>query len=70
MYKNLGNKSIPTLALWGTDDGVVPFSGSKELIKCIPNANLDVIEEGTHDITYRQPTHVVNSLIKFLDSLE
>jgi pimeloyl-ACP methyl ester carboxylesterase len=70
MYKSLGSKSIPTLALWGTDDGVVPFSGSKELLKCIPHANLDVIEEGTHDITYRQPTHVVNSLIKFLDSIE
>jgi len=49
---------------------VVPFSGSEELLKCIPHANLDIIEEGTHDITYRQPTHVVNSLIKFLNSIE
>jgi len=70
MYKRVGSKSIPTLALWGKDDGVVPFSGSEELLKCIPHANLDIIEEGTHDITYRQPTHVVNSLIKFLNSIE
>ncbi len=66
MYKNVGNLNIPTFVAWGKIDGVVPHSSSKNLKECIPHSELLTIEEGTHDITYRQPTEVGNSINSFL----
>ena len=70
MYTSLGEKNIPSLAIWGTKDGVVPYDGSNQLIKCIPHCKLVTIEGGTHDITYRQPTDVGDALINFLIKIE
>ena len=66
MYSKLARKGIPCLAIWGTDDGVVPYSGSQELKKCMPECKLVTIEKGTHDITYRQPSEVGGALIEFI----
>ena len=66
MYKNVGSLNIPTFVVWGKDDGVVPYSASKNLKECIPHSKLLTIEEGTHDITYRQPTEVGDSINSFL----
>jgi len=69
MYLSLSNKKIPMLALWGKKDGVVPYTGSKEFKSIFPEGNFISLEEGTHDITYRQPTIVGQEIIKFIDSL-
>ena len=66
MYKKIGKLNIPTFVAWGKIDGVVPYSGSKDLKECIPHAELLTIEKGTHDITYRQPTELGNALNKFM----
>ena len=66
MYKNVGSLNIPTFVVWGKEDGVVPHSASKNLKECIPHSELLTIEEGTHDITYRQPTEVGDSINSFL----
>ena len=70
MYSRVGEIQKPVLAIWGRLDGVVPFSGSEHLKKSIPHAELFVIEEGTHDITYRQPTQVGEAMIRFLSKLK
>lgn len=69
MYLSLSNKKIPMLALWGKKDGVVPYTGSKEFKSIFPEGNFISLEEGTHDITYRQPTIVGQEIIKFIHSL-
>ncbi|MDG1119996.1 MAG: alpha/beta hydrolase [SAR86 cluster bacterium] len=69
MYLSLSNKKIPILALWGKKDGVVPYSGSKEYKSIFSEGNFISLEEGTHDITYRQPTIVGKEIIKFIDSV-
>ena len=56
----------PFFYLVGKMDGVVPYSGSENLKECIPHVELLTIEEGTHDITYRQPTEVGEAINKFL----
>ena len=66
MYKDLGNLNIPTFVAWGKVDGVVPYSSSKNLKECIPHSELLTLEDGTHDITYRQPTEVGNAINNFL----
>jgi pimeloyl-ACP methyl ester carboxylesterase len=68
MYRSLNNKNVPISAIWGTLDGVVPYSGSEEFKQIFPNGRLITIEEGTHDITYRQPTQVGRAIIDFIDS--
>jgi pimeloyl-ACP methyl ester carboxylesterase len=70
MYSKIGDQKIPTLVVWGKNDGVVPYEGSFLLRKAIPQVNLITIDEGTHDITYRQPTQVGEAIVNFLSNME
>ena len=66
MFEDLGRQKIPTIAIWGTDDGVVPFVGSKRFMESFPHARLEVIDQGKHDIAYANPSMVALPIIKFL----
>jgi len=70
MYSKIGDQGVPALAIWGKKDGVVPYEGSVLLKQCIPQVKLITIDEGTHDITYRQPTQVSDALKDFLSNTE
>tara|TARA_B100002051_G_C16324844_1_gene433976 strand:- start:187 stop:609 length:423 start_codon:yes stop_codon:yes gene_type:complete len=69
MYESLNSKQVPILAIWGKKDGVVPYTGSQEFERIFNNGKLVSLEEGTHDITYRQPTKVGEEIIYFINSL-
>ena len=69
MFSEVGNMNKPTLTIWGTDDGVVPFKGSEELLLSIPQSELLVLEGGKHDITYAEPSLVGTAIRDFLTSL-
>ena len=69
MYESLHLKQVPILAIWGKKDGVVPYTGSQEFERIFSNGKLVSLEEGTHDITYRQPTKVGEEIINFINSL-
>ena len=69
MFGKVGNLNKPTLTIWGTDDGVVPFKGSKELMFYIPQSELLILEGGKHDITYAEPSFVGAAIRDFLISL-
>ena len=69
MYESLTQKNISILTLWGKKDGVVPFSGSEEFERIFSEGKLVSLEEGTHDITYRQPTIVSEEIISFINSI-
>tara|TARA_Y100001970_G_C14259557_1_gene878696 strand:+ start:3432 stop:4388 length:957 start_codon:yes stop_codon:yes gene_type:complete len=66
MYKELTKKDIPVLAVWGKKDGIVPYHGSKEFKSIFSEGKLVTIEEGTHDITYRQPSQVGEGILNFI----
>jgi pimeloyl-ACP methyl ester carboxylesterase len=70
MYESLHLKQVPILAIWGKKDGVVPYTGSQEFERIFSNGKLVSLEEGTHDITYRQPTKVGEEIINFINSLQ
>ncbi len=63
----VGKRDIPTLAIWGTKDATVPYSGTKNMLEAIPHAELMTIEEGGHNITYMQPSIVGPGIAAFLD---
>lgn len=67
MFDKVGDLKIPTITIWGTDDGVVPFAGSSELMQSIPHSELKIINEGKHDIAYANPSVVGNTILEFLD---
>ena len=67
MFDKVGDLKIPTITIWGTDDGVVPFAGSSELMQSIPHSELKIIKEGKHDIAYANPSVIGNTLLEFLD---
>ena len=64
----VGQRNIPTLAIWGTNDATVPYSGIKNMLEAIPHAELLIIEGGGHNITYMQPSIVGRRISAFLDS--
>ena len=68
IYKKIDNFKIKSLVIWGTEDKVVPISGFDELQKDISYISFKEIKEGTHDITYRQPTQVGYFLKEFIEN--
>ena len=46
-FVDVGNLNKPILTIWGTEDEVVPFIGSKELMIYIPQSELLVLKEAS-----------------------
>ena len=69
IFGKVGNLNKPTLTIWGTDDDVVSFEGSEELMLYISHSELLVLEGGKHDITYAEPSFVGAAIRDFLISL-
>ena len=67
-YEVVGALNIPTLAIWGTADVVVPYKGVENLITAIPHTKIVTIDEGGHNITYMQPSIVGSAITDFLIS--
>tara|TARA_B110000211_G_scaffold141519_1_gene161654 strand:+ start:2914 stop:3870 length:957 start_codon:yes stop_codon:yes gene_type:complete len=67
-YEAVGTLNIPTLAIWGTADVVVPYKGVENLITAIPHTKIVTIDEGGHNITYMQPSIVGSAITDFLIS--
>ena len=65
-FKKIGRDGIKTQVIWGSLDGIVPISGIKGLKRDVPQILFKEIKEGTHDITYRQPTEVGKYLSDFI----
>ena len=68
IYKRINMLEIKSSVIWGTQDQVVPISGLAKLQKDIPYILFKEIKEGTHDITYRQPTQVGSFLKEFIEN--
>ena len=66
-FKKIGLDRINTQVIWGTLDGVCPISGLEKLKLDIPEISFKEIKDGTHDITYRQPTEVGKYLSDFIN---
>ena len=66
-FKKIGLDKINTQVIWGTHDGICPISGLEKLKLDIPEIIFKEIKDGTHDITYRQPTEVGKHLSDFIN---
>ena len=64
-YQKIGQSKLPVMAIWGTNDTVVPTANSKALQEAIPGASLTLLEGGSHAITYSMPEEVAEELSRF-----
>ena len=68
MFERVATKNIPSIAIWGDNDGVVSYRGAETYSEIFHEGKVITIQDGTHDITYRQPSDVLEAINIFLDS--
>lgn len=61
----LGEISVPTRILWGSDDQTFPLSEGEELARSIPAAELSIYEGAAHPCYLDQPERFHAELIDF-----
>ena len=57
---------LDTLLFWGRQDATVPFEQSADILRAIPQAQLQVIENCGHIPHYERPSEVHPILLEFL----
>jgi len=62
----LGGITIPTLVVWGGNDGVVPLADGKDYAAKIPNAKLVIVPECGHVASMEKPDDFLAAVIPFL----
>ena len=68
MFKKVAAKNIPSIAIWGDSDGIVSYKGAETYSEIFQKGKVITIEGGAHDITYRQPSDVLEAIKIFLAS--
>jgi pimeloyl-ACP methyl ester carboxylesterase len=66
-FEAVGRSGKPVAVFWGTQDRVVPFARSQELLRLVPQAKLYALEGMTHAVTYAHPEAIQADLIAFLN---
>lgn len=60
--------TVPTLLLWGSDDGLVSVSIAQKMQATIKHAKLTIIPDAKHNLIYKQPEKFVTEAESFLDT--
>lgn len=64
----LGEIAVPTLLIWGEEDGITSRAHHEEILEAIPGARLEVIPGAGHLPTVEAPDVVVPLLTAFVDT--
>lgn len=67
-YHRLSQTGIPTLAIYGDADTTVQVSSAQKLSKCIPKADIRIIDAGTHGLNYQRHAEINPILVSALRS--
>ncbi len=60
---------LPTLAIWGSNDSIVPVSQADLLIKAMPNARKMILENAGHACYMRATEDFHENLLHFLETI-
>lgn len=63
------NVRIPTLLVWGADDIIVPVSIAKRMKEVIANAQLIILPNSGHGVSYKNPKQFCDAIASWLESL-
>lgn len=65
--KQLKGVPLPTLAIWGSNDQIVPVEQAERLCQLMPNAQLVVLEDAGHACYMRATDKFHRHLLKFVE---
>jgi len=65
----LSNVTVPTLALTGSEDVLIPPENATILAERIPNSRIVVIEGGGHQVLVEQPEQCNDAMVQFLEEI-
>ena len=57
---------VPTLALWGENDQIVPFEIGRELVSAMPDARIEIFPDAPHPCYLEATQAFHEALLKFL----
>jgi pimeloyl-ACP methyl ester carboxylesterase len=63
----LGRITVPTLVLWGADDGIVKPSYGRAYSELIPGSRFELIERAGHHPELEQPDAFAHAVGRFLN---
>ena len=66
LFEYMKGIKLPTLLLWGRDDGIVPLSVAFRMSKTISRAQLQIINEAKHGVPWTHPEEFSRHLDRFL----
>lgn len=70
VFERVGELDMPVLSIWGRRDTTIPIENAQRLKRAVPQAEVEIIEQGTHAITYSEPERVSASLVAFFQRPE
>jgi len=62
----LGELGVPTLMLWGADDGFAPLAGAHRFQREIPGSEVVAIEGAGHFVFETDPERCASEIVRFL----
>jgi pimeloyl-ACP methyl ester carboxylesterase len=62
--------AMPTLIVWGEDDGVIPVEHAYATHEAVPHSHLSVLPHAGHFLPFEQHEWFAHELLDFLDSTE
>jgi len=65
----LGEISVPTLVICGTEDQLTPLKYSRFLVESIPDARMVTVESAGHMVMIEQPGEVAQAVQEFMDEV-
>ncbi|MEM9716045.1 MAG: alpha/beta hydrolase [Pseudomonadota bacterium] len=68
-YAALADLDIPTYAIWGAFDAVVPIAAYQEMTTLTPNARHLTLDTGTHAMPYTHHKDITDALVGFFRTL-
>lgn len=70
MAEQLQGIEIPTLAMWGSNDQIIPPTQADILIQAMPNAKKVILKNAGHACYMKAPNKFHEHLIQFLNTLQ
>jgi pimeloyl-ACP methyl ester carboxylesterase len=64
-FDALKNLAVPTLAIWGSEDDVVPLALGEKLVATMPEARLVLLEGARHPCYLDEPERFHDALFRF-----
>ncbi len=61
-HRTICTADVPVLAIWGSDDEVIPVAGLDRLAEWNPDARQDVIDAAGHSLAYTHSDQVLDAL--------